>query len=111
MKLQVSNKLYDISGKRNIRVDHLDGGNDKSESVGQSFFRGFVDKEIDEIVDEIDNNDLVITKEESNSRIIVFLSILGCIEFLISSALLITLIHPNMVEDDSISGDNGNKSK
>ena len=57
MKLQVSNKLYDISGKRNIRVDHLDGGNDKSESVGQSFFRVFVDKEVDEEL-EIDKNDL-----------------------------------------------------
>ena len=84
--------------------------NDKSESVGQSFFRVFVDKEIDEEL-EIDKDDLVITKEESNSRIIVLLSVLGCIEFLISSALLIILIHANKVEDNSFSADNGNKSK
>ena len=84
--------------------------NDKSESVGQSFFRVFVDKEIDEEL-EIDKDDLVITKEESNSRIIVLLSVLGCIEFLISSALLIILIHANKVEDISFSADNGNKSK
>ena len=84
--------------------------NDKSESVGQSFFRVFVDKEIDEEL-EIDKDDLVITKEESNSRIIILLSVLGCIEFLISSALLIILIHANKVEDNSFSADNGNKSK
>ena len=70
----------------------------------------FVDKEIDEEL-EIDKDDLVITKEESNSRIIVLLSVLGCIEFLISSALLIILIHANKVEDISFSADNGNKSK
>ena len=70
----------------------------------------FVDKEIDEEL-EIDKDDLVITKEESNSRIIVLLSVLGCIEFLISSALLIILILANKVEDNSFSADNGNKSK
>ena len=92
------------------KVYNLDAVNNKSESVGQSFFRVFVDKEIDEEL-EIDKDDLVITKEESNSRIIILLSVLGCIEFLISSALLIILIHANKVEDNSFSADNGNKSK
>ena len=54
---------------------------------------------------------VVITKEESNSRIIVLLSILGCIEFLISNALLIILIHANIVEEDLFYSDIGNKSK
>ena len=87
------------------KVDHLDAANDKSESVGQSFLRVFVDKQVEEEL-EIDNDKLVISKEESNSRIVFLLSILGCIELLIASALVGILIHANMDGE----GDESNKS-
>ena len=83
------------------KVNNLDAVNDKSESVGQSFFRVFVDKKVEEEL-EIDKDNLVITKEESNSRIILLLSILGCIEVLFSSALVGVLIHANMEDEGGV---------
>ena len=79
------------------KVYNLDAVNNKSESVGQSFFRVFIDKNVEGEL-EIDKDELVITKEESNSRIVLLLSVLGCIEVLFSSTLVGVLIHANMDE-------------
>ena len=83
------------------KVYNLDAVNNKSESVGQSFFRVFIDKNVEGEL-EIDKDELVITKEESNSRIVLLLSVLGCIEVLISSALVGVLIHANMDDEGGV---------
>ena len=77
----MSIEIFQYKATKINQVILLDVITDKSESIGQSFFRIFVNKEAKE-EREIDNDDFVISKEESNSRIFILLSILTCIQMM-----------------------------
>ena len=66
--------------------------------IGKTFFKVLVGKKESEEL-EYEKNDLIITKEESNSRIICILTFIGLIEILLVGCLCVI---PTFVNQDKV---------